>query len=179
VPRNRKPGPRQNRTDLPPVAAPGGPTQPQRNFTGAAYGERARNAALQGAVALPDRSPEAMMSSGGGAPAPMEAQAQDPMAAFVAAAQAAQSPGQGLLTADSARPAEPVTAGLDVGTGPGSGSLPPLATTGQDPSIALWARWLPALGLLASSPGSSPQVRQYYRRLRSQLPADYYATTET
>lgn len=181
MPRKRKPGPRQNRTDLAPVAAPGGPGQGQRNFTGAPYGERAANAALQNVVPLADRSTDAMMSGGGGgaAPAPAAAPAADPLSEFLAAAQGAEPPGDGLLTGASGRPGEPVTAGLDVGMGAGPEGLPPLATTGVDPSIVLWAGMLPALGVLASQPGSSPEIRQLYRRLRSQLPPDYHANTET
>jgi hypothetical protein len=103
----------------------------------------------------------------------------NPLDEFVAAAQMAQPGGEGLLSGESARPDEPITAGLDVGMGPGSEAVAPLATVGTDPSVVLWAQRMPALGLLASMPGSSPQVRQFYRRLRSQLPPQYYEKTET
>lgn len=183
MPRKRKPGPRQNRTDLTPVAAPapGGPAQGQRQFTGRPYGERAASIALQNVAPMPDRSAEAMMSGAGGvaSPSPAPATAEDPLSQFLAAAQSAESPGEGLMSAPSARPGEPVTAGLETGMGGGPDALPPLATTGTDPSVVLWAKMLPGLGVLASQPGSSPEVRQLYRRLRSQLPPDYYSTTET
>lgn len=180
MPRKPKPGPRQNRTDLPPVAAPGGPTQAPRSATGQPYGSRKATLQSQAAVPLPDRSTDAMMSAagaqGGGQGAGQDAAGLLP--AFLDAARDAPSPGEGLLAGPSRRPGEPVTAGLSVGAGPGPDVLPPVPGRGPDPSVVLWADWLPALGLLASRPGSSPQVRQFYRRIRSQIPADYYERTE-
>lgn len=182
MPRARKPGPRGNRSDLPSAAASA--TQPKRLPTGQGYGQRAAAEKALGAAPMPDRSTEAMLASGTGSPSPGGGvgapAAPDPMMAeFLAAAQAAQPPGEGLLTAPTTRPGEPITAGLDVGLGPGSDVLPPMAATGRDPSALLWAQQLPALALLASLPGSSPQVRQFYRRIRSQIPPQYYERTET
>lgn len=183
MPRARKPGPRENRSDLPPTGTPG--AQPVRLPTGQPYGQRAQAAAAQGSIPLPDRSTEAMLAGGGAAPAG-DAAAQgvasedNPLAAFLAAAQAAPSPGEGLLSAPTTRQAEPLTAGMDIGAGPGSDAVAPVVGgTGPDPSIILWAQQLPALSVLAAQPGSSPQIRQWVRRIRSQLPPDYYQTTET
>lgn len=163
-----------------PAAATNSAVQPPRLATGQAYGARAAAAELQAVAPMGDNSTEAMMAEGAGPGAAMGAAAgADPMAEFVAAAQMAQAGGQGLLAGETTRPDEPITAGLDVGMGPGSDSIPPLAATGHDPSVVLWAQRIPALALLAAQPGSSPQVRQFYRRLRSQLPPDYYANTET
>ncbi len=182
MPRKPKPGPRQNRSDLPPVAAPGGPAQAPTSYTGGEYGSRKANLEAQAVAPMADRSTEAMAATAAGAAPAPGAPGAPPggdLAAFVAAAQQAQPPGQGgLLAAPSARPGEPVTAGLSVGPGPGTESLA-MAPDGPDPSVVLWAPMLPALGVLASQPGSSPEVRQFYRRLRSMLPPDYHARTES
>jgi hypothetical protein len=183
MPRTRKPGPRQNRSDLPSAAASA--VQPPRLATGQGYGERAASAELQSIAPMADRSTEAMLAAGstGGAgpvaPAPPPGAPTNPLEEFIAAAQMAQPGGEGLFAGETARPDEPVTAGLDVGMGPGSDAVAPLATSGPDPSIVLWAQRMPALGLLVSMPGSSPQLRQFYRRLRSQLPPGYYENAET
>src|SRR5690606_38093457 len=104
---------------------------------------------------------------------------QPDLTAFVEAAQQVQPPPQGgLFAAPSSRPTEPVTAGLPVGPGPGPEVLPAMPE-GPDPSVVLWAQMLPALEILASRPGSSPEVRQLYRPIRPQLPPDYYERTET
>jgi hypothetical protein len=175
-----QPGPRGNRSDLP---APGSAAQPVRVASGRPYGERGRTTAALSALPLPDASTDDLPSAAaagasgqrgggdGGGAVPT-----DPLAEFVAAAQGAQAPGQGLLSAPSSRPGEPVTAGLPIGPGGGAEAMPPsLATSGPDPALVLWTKMLPALGVLASQPGSSPQIRQYYRRLRSQVPPDYLA----
>lgn len=153
----RKPGPRENRSDLP---APG------TLQNGRPYGARADTEAALSAVPMPSGGTEDLAATAAGP--------SDPFSQFVAAAQGAQPPGQGLLSSPTDSPDEPVTAGLDIGAGPGPEALPQmLATQGPDPAIALWAGSLPALGLLASLPGSSPEVQQYYRRIRAQLPADH------
>jgi len=180
MPRKPKPGPSQNRSDLPPVAAPGGPTQAPQSYTGGEYGSRKASLEAQQAAPLPDRSTEAMLSAAGGGDSPPAAAGADPLSQFVAAAQQVQPPGEGgLLGGPSTRPDEPLTAGLSTGPGPGPEVLPLLPDQGPDPSVILWARMLPALGVLASRPDSSPQVRQFYRRIRSQLPPEYYDRTAT
>ena len=193
MPRTRKPGPRENRTDLGPAASPGA-TQAPRVAPGGRYGSRQETLAAQRAVPLPDRSTAAMMAGAGapstdlsnapagGAPAPPPAAPQDAesmLAQFVAAAQGAPGPAPGGLLGAPGDPNTPLTSGMDIGSGPGSEVLMPVpGAQGPDPSIVLWFSALPALETLASLPGSSPQVRQFYRRIRSQLPPDYYATTE-
>lgn len=186
MPRVRRPGPRQNRTDLPSPGA--GAAQPVRAMTGQDYGDRQRAQSAQRTVPLPDRSTAALAAAtpttdptsapqGGGGPGGAAPPA-DLLSQFLAAAQSAQSPGNGLL-AEPDDPNRPLTAGLDVGSGPGSEVLStPAAAGGPDPSVILWASALPALDVIASLPGSSPQVRQFYRRIRSQLPPDYYDRTE-
>lgn len=161
----RQPGPRENRSDLPPVT---GEVQ-----SGRPYGDRATSEAALRAVPIGDSgAPSAAAAPAGDGGAPED----NPFAAFKAAAQAAEAPGQGLLSAPTERPDEPITAGLSVGAGGGPESMPDvMATQGPDPAIGLWATMMPALGVLASLPGSSPQVRQYYRRIRAQLPPDAYS----
>lgn len=187
MPRKPRPGPRQNRTDLPAVASPGGPAQAPVSYTGGEYGSRQANVEAQRVAPMADRSADTMLAqaaaSQNGAPAPAGDPATDPnsLAAFIASAQAAAPADEGgLLGAPTARPDEPITTGLPTGAGGGPEIVPPLAAAqGPDPSVLLWAPMLPALGVLAARPGSSPQVRQLYRRIRSQLPPDYYQQTET
>ena len=182
MPRKPRPGPRSNRTDL---ASPGaGAAQPVRAMVGQEYGARQRAQSAQRTVPLPDRSTAALAAAtpdptsapqggggpGGGAPS-------DLLSQFLAAAQSAESPGDGMF-AEPDDPNRPLTAGLDVGPGPGSEVLGTPSAQGPDPSVMLWAPMLPALEVLASRPGSSPQVRQFYRRIRSQLPPDFYDRAE-
>lgn len=180
MPRKPRPGPRRNRTDLPPVAAPGGPAQAPVSYTGGPYGSRKRNEEAQRVAPLPDRSTDTLVAAAERAQQAAGGRGGQPdLAAFVEAAQQVQPPPQGgLFAAPSSRPAEPVTAGLPVGPGPGPEALPAMPE-GPDPSVVLWAQMLPVLEILASRPGSSPEVRQLYRRIRSQLPPDYYERTET
>ena len=70
------------------------------------------------------------------------------------------------LDAPSARPEEPVTAGMPFGAGPG-GSLPP-ALPDEDTQRRLRA-YLPALIFAASQPEADPATRQYVRQLRGEL----------
>lgn len=185
MPRKPKPGPRQNRGDLPPVTAPGGPAQAPTSYTGGEYGSRKANLDAQAAAPMADRSTEAMLAGaaggagGAGAAAGPAGPPPDSLSAFLAAAQQVAPPDEGgLLAAPTARPDEPLSSGLSVGAGPGPEALP-LMPEGPDPSVILWAPMLPALEVLASQPGSSPEVRQFYRRIRSQISPDYYTRTET
>lgn len=164
MPRKRKPGPRENRSDLPAVA-PGRP-----------YGARAESEAALAAVptdgpGLP--APSQMPGGAGGGGVPEE----DMMGGFLEAAQAMEPPGQGLLAGDPENP-EDITSGMDIGPGGGSEMLPDVAHQGPDPAIGLWRTSLPALGLIASMPGSSSETRQLYRRLRSQVPPDHHEQIE-
>lgn len=179
MPRKPRPGPRQNRSDLPPATAPGGPAQAPVSYTGGEYGSRKASLERQAVAPMADRSTAAMAAGGAGGGGTAAAPPPDELSAFLAAAQQAQPPGEGgLLAAPTARPGEPMSAGLSVGAGPGPEVLPAIPQA-PDPSVILWAPMLPALEVLASKPGSSPEVRQLYRRIRSQLPADYYTHTET
>lgn len=104
-------------------------------------------------------------------------------AAYRAAQQAApmsQSapPGQGLvgpdlsgivpLGAPSARPDEPVTAGLP--GGPGAGPSVPAQPIPVDPAIAARIQsYLPVLVMLASQDDADPNTRQLVRQIRADL----------
>lgn len=72
------------------------------------------------------------------------------------------------LSAPSERPDEPVTAGIDMGAGPGRAALglaPPV-----DPDLLAFASYLPTLELLASQPDSTVAMRNFVRRLRGAMP---------
>lgn len=90
------------------------------------------------------------------------------------AAEAAPGPGKGMVAEPSRRPAEPVTAGLSTGPGPGPESLGPLPVADRhDPDIVYMAPLLPVLEQLSRRPGTSVATRNIVRRLRSMLPADF------
>ena len=78
------------------------------------------------------------------------------------------------LDGPSSRPGEPVTAGLPNGAGPGPSSVPPISPAGPSSDLLLWQKYLPALELMAARPDSSMEMRQWYRRLRSQMPPDIW-----
>lgn len=168
MPRRARRTDRPNRTDLP---VPGSTAQPIRSdsvASGRPYGARASSEA---ALAAMPAAPE----GGAATPTPDSPPGASSSAldGLIAAAAQAQSPGAGLLSEDPEVP-EDITTGLSVGPGSGPEALPPMLGAGPDPSIALWQSWLPALGILASQPGSSPEVRQLYRRLRAATPPDTY-----
>lgn len=92
----------------------------------------------------------------------------------LATALGGMAPAGALLDPDATtgNPNEPVTAGLPMGAG--TDQLSALDTdTGPDPDLIAFAEWLPMMEVLASRPGSSGQLRQLVRRVRSQLPAGY------
>lgn len=98
--------PRKSRTQQSPQAAPG-----------QAYGEATDQIQAQNVLPLPRVAPpQAVQSNSGPVTAP--AAPVDPLAAAIAAAQGALPP-EGGLGAPTARPNEPITAGLPVGPGPG------------------------------------------------------------
>lgn len=74
------------------------------------------------------------------------------------------------LSAPTARPNEPVQAGLSLGPGAGPDSIPSLAPNAPDPDIIQFAPYLPALELMTSLPGASSAVRNLVRRLRGAIP---------
>lgn len=135
-----------NRTDLAASSLP----------TGQAYGKRGEQ----------ERALKAVPAQPAG---PLVAPPSDPFAAALGAAQSMPLNGVG-LGGDSERPDEPVTAGLPIGAGPGPQSFGPPKPAGPNPDVLLYAKWMPALELLANSPTASSETRQFYRRLRSQMP---------
>jgi hypothetical protein len=71
------------------------------------------------------------------------------------------------LTEPTMRPEEPITAGVDIGAGPGSEALTmPNQMPNQDPDIEMVRRFLPAMEFWASQPGSSQATKDYVVYLR-------------
>lgn len=136
------PGALSRRTD-------GGPAQPVREIRNAAYGEGKEFRELQQGAPLP-QAPAAPRP-----PAPSSAPA------------APAGPPITPLSAPSTRPQEPVTAGADMGAGPGMDALGLPDRTEQD--LAAMRSRLPSLELLAGHPGTSKEVRNYVRRLRGMI----------
>lgn len=125
------------------------------------YGQAGEQLAAQRAVPLPDmRAPGAAASPPPAPGAPLPAgnppvPSADPRAAAMQAAMG-MTAGPGLLTGETARPNEPVTAGLATGPGPGPEALAPgdrvartlerLAALSGDPGAAELAAWARLLG---------------------------------
>jgi len=123
---------------------------------GRGYGERqASEQALQ----------EVPLSPRPGADPQAAPQGPPDFAAVLAAAQASPSPNGGLLNQPTARPDEPITAGLSTGPGPGPEILGP-----SDPDLATLRAYLPMLELAANQPGASVSTRNLVRRLRGAMP---------
>jgi hypothetical protein len=77
------------------------------------------------------------------------------------------------LGAPTARPSEPVQAGLSLGPGPGPEAIPAIApVTGPDPDLIALAPYLPALELMSTLPTASSASRNFVRRLRGAIPPD-------
>lgn len=136
-----------NRTDL-------GERRPLPVMTGPSqgYGQRVAQERAQQAVPM------------GPPPAPPPAPAAPPVPAGPA-------PGErGDPLRPTERPAEPLTAGIDSGPGPGSEVLEP--PDGPDPDLLPMRDYLPTLELLANQPGSSVAVRNFVRRIRGAMPVD-------
>lgn len=72
------------------------------------------------------------------------------------------------LTAPTARPDEPVTAGGAVGAGPGMEALnlPMTAQQDQDPDMEMVRNYYPILEYWASQPGTSQATKDYVQFLR-------------
>lgn len=129
------PGRLSRRTD-------GGPGQPVRALSDAAYGEQKTY---------------------------REDQAGAPLASAPGAAQTPAGPLADLsrlvpFEAPTQRPGEPVTAGAATGPGPGLDSLG--LDQANDPGIRYMREMLPMLEIAAMLPTSSFEFRQYVRRLR-------------
>lgn len=127
-----------NRTDM----------QLNRAAPGQTYGKAA--AQERALSAVPASAPPDPGSAGAGTPSPMQ-QALDGWEPL------AGSP------MESARPDEPVTAGIDSGAGPGSEILPTISP--QSPDLQRLFTWLPALERMASAPGSSAATRSLFRQV--------------
>ena len=126
-----------------------------------AYGERQK--AIEATSRLSStQGPGEQMAGMMQQPAPQ----QDPMAV----AQQSQMR-TGLLSAPSSRPQVPVTDGLPMGAG--ANTLQPQQQGPSDVELAVYAKYLPALEILASRDDSTPATRQYVRRLRAMIPPGY------
>jgi hypothetical protein len=109
----------------------------------------------------------------------MNTQQSAPMAAApgIESSGMAMSPGMAAppvvpLTAPSARPNEPVTAGINLGPGPDSSSLRTMSTqdmVADDNYRAQIASYLPALLRIAANPNTSPTTRAIIRKIRDQV----------
>lgn len=117
--------------------------QPQRIASGGDYGERQEMESLQAG---------APMRETGSA-----AQAAAPMAAPIDPSSLTP------LDAPTARPDEPVVAGMEQFTGPSGPSEI------DDASREKWRSYMPHLLWLASQPRASEQTRQFVRQLRADL----------
>ena len=73
--------------------------------------------------------------------------------------------------APSSRPDEPITAGVDIGAGPGSASLGMLdeQTLQQRADTDQLVRYLPVLEFMANRPGASASLRNIVRNLKATL----------
>jgi hypothetical protein len=131
--------------------------QPVQAPTGMGYGERKALEDAQRAVpvASPPAAPQVPPTTPGPSSWPI--------------------PGSlGPLDRPSERPSEPVTAGLDVGPGPGSDMIGGLGGPPR-PELERIRPFLPVLELMASRPDASQSSRAFVRSLRAALtrvPAD-------
>lgn len=73
--------------------------------------------------------------------------------------------------ASSMRPDEPITAGIDMGAGPGSASLGMLdeQTLQQRADTDALIKYLPVLEFLANRPGSTASMRNLVRELKASI----------
>lgn len=141
-----------------PVSGPGSlsrrtDTQPKRQLPDAGYGEQA---AFQDAQSFP----MAGNALGPGIPAPSAGMGMSGPPVDVVP-----------FGAPSSRSDEPITAGIDMGAGPGSASLGMLdeATIQQRADTDQLIRYLPVLEFLANRPGSSASLRSIVRNLKASL----------
>lgn len=72
-----------------------------------------------------------------------------------------------LLTDPSARPDEPVTAGADLGAGPGSEILG--LSSEEDSDLSRLAAYLPVLEYMANQASAHPSTRAFVRRIKASL----------
>lgn len=124
-------------------------TQPSRPMPDAQYGEQQTFQDDQGGAPMAGNS--LMPSMGGGAPRP-------PVDVVP-------------FGAGTNRPDEPITAGIDMGAGPGSASLGMLDEQAlqQRADTDKLVRYLPVLEFLANRPGASASLRGIVRNLKATL----------
>lgn len=146
-------GPRQP-TNPAPTSGPGAlsqrtdGTQPTMDMPNAAYGENKEFRQAQQGAPMPQQQQGA---------APDDSQQGSPVDVMP-------------MNAPSARPEQPVTAGIDSGAGPGSSALG-LLNEGQvdrEDAQALMS-YLPVLEELANRPESAPSTRVAVRRIKAAL----------
>lgn len=142
-----------------PVSGPGAlsrrtDSQPKRDIPNAQYGEQSAFDSAQGgapmqgnALGPPSSAPSAGMGGlGGGVEVPP-------------------------FGSPSSRPEEPITAGIDMGAGPGSASLGMLdeKTLEQRADTDQLIKYLPVFEFLANRPGASASLRNIVRNLKASL----------
>lgn len=126
--------------------------QPMRAPSGLPQGERKQIMDAQAGVPLPNSEGRLALATDQAA----QMQQQQPL-------------GGDLLSQPTARPEEPLTAGMNLGAGPGPEAIPPvIAPADQDNSNM--ARYMPMLETLADQPGASNATRNLVRRMRGSLP---------
>lgn len=124
-------------------------SQPKRAIPDAQYGEQQTFQGDQGGAPM---AGNALVPGGAGAPP------RQPMPVVP-------------FGAPTGRPGEPVTAGIDMGAGPGSASLgllDPQAVQQRADKDSL-IKYLPVFEFLANRPGSSPSLRALVRDLKATL----------
>lgn len=142
-----------------PVSGPGSlsrrtDTQPKRQLPDAGYGEQgayqdAQAVPMQGnALGPPGSPPSPGMPPSGGSPIPVPP-----------------------FGAGTGRPDEPITAGIDMGAGPGSASLGMLdeATLTQRADTDQLMKYLPVLEFISNRPGASASLRRIVRDLKASV----------
>lgn len=142
-----------NRSDLRSTGTP----LPAQAVTGQTYGKAQQQIDAQRVVPL--RTPSGPPPGGTATPA---AGAAPPVA----------PPGSlGPPTGPTARPGEPVTAGIAMGPGAGPEALGLAGANPDDEDLARLAPYLPTLELLAGQPNASMATRNFVRRIRGGVPS--------
>lgn len=133
---------------------------PVRTAPGQQYGMAGEQRAAQQALPMGPPPAPAMGAPGPGGPAGATPAGPPPVGRPVPPVTVVP------LTDPTARPGEPVTAGVPVGAGPGPEALGLPDENGVE-DLALY---LPMLEWMASQPGASAQTRNFVRRLRGAAP---------
>jgi hypothetical protein len=142
-----------------PVSGPGAlsrrtDSQPTRRIPDAQYGEQSAMQSIQAGAPMEGN---ALGPGGGASPSPMMPPGGGPPI---------EVPPFG---APSSRSDEPITAGIDMGAGPGSASLGMLdeKTLQERADKESLIRYLPVLEFLANRPGASASLRNLVRTLKA------------